>query len=316
MKWRFGLLILLLTTMARDGRTFLGSENRDTEGGDVKGLPLHEVPARLREVWVRFHETDLCLNLDSVFVFHERGLEVWCRVKEERNYQQLAAMLDPLRKAFRIELYATRADRDKKPFSPEDDDPIPSFWTNDELRIYLRDPFSTRFAGASDAAPEAQAASHDPDLKRRLKMYGLQILEWQYKMARLAADLPSLAGAGLGEDVMPDIRSRARAVCLDHAREVGKCAERLIDSLRHALPHGTPPPKDARERQAAVFPPLDGARQVAKQARDLDTRITKFLYPQAHTVTLADLREPGLIDALKAFRQTVSDFEASARKAR
>jgi hypothetical protein len=228
-------------------------------------------------------------------------------------------MLDPLRKAFRIELYATRADREKRPYSPGDDTPIPSFWTNEELRIYLRDPFSMGLAGSSDAALEAQAGSRDPDLKRRMKMYGLQILEWQYKMAHLAADLPSLANAGFGEDVMPDIRNRARGVCLDHAREVGKCAERLIESLSHALPHGTPgnpPSKDARERQAPSLPPLDGARRVAKQARDLDTRIARFLYPQAHTVTLADLREPGLIDALKAFRQAVSDFEVSAKKTR
>jgi hypothetical protein len=319
MKWRLGVFILLLTTTADGGSILSGPKNPGAEGGDLKGLPLPEVPAALREAWVRFHETDLCLNLDSIFVFQENGLEVWCRYKEDRNIQQLTALLDPLRKSYRIELYATRAERKKKPYAAVDDDPIPSFWTNEELRIYLRDPFSPRFVGGTESAVDLQASTRDPEFKRRMKMYGQQILDWQYKMAHLAADLPSLARAGFGEDVMTDIRNRARAACLGHVLEVGKCSDRLIESLGHALPRGTsdnPPGKASKERAPSPGPPLDAARRVASQAHDLDARITKFLYPQAHTVTLADLREPGLIDALKALKMAVSEFEASARKFR
>ncbi len=286
----------------------------------LKGVPLRDVAAPLREVWLRFHEENLCLGLDSIFVFQARGIEIWCRIKDERDYQQLAALVEPLRKSYRIELYATHADREKKVTSTLDDDPPPSFWTNAELRSYLRDPFFRRLGGGVDRGEDAYDSSEaDPELKRRLKLYGDQILEWLNKMVQLAVDLPSLAGAAYGDDIFSDIRNRARAVCSNHSREVGKCAARLAESLGHALPRGTgntPSAQPSKESRPASASPHEGALLVAQQARDLERRILLFLYPQAHTVTLDDLREPNLIDSLKTLQQTVSDFESSARKAR
>lgn len=285
----------------------------------LKGVPLRDVPAALRSVWMRFHEADLCLGVDTVFVFQAKGLEMWCRVKDERDYQQLTALVEPLRKSYRIDLYTTRSDREKKPYAPEDDDPPPSFWTNAELRAYMRDPFFSRLGSIDDASGDLLQEAQDPELKRRLKIFGDQILEWVSKMERLTGDLPSLAAAGYGADLMPDIRNRARAVCLDHAREAGKCAGRLAENLSHALPRGTGRPPDAkppRTERANAATPYEDALLLSGQAQDLAQRIMHFIYPQAHTVTLIDLREPGLIDSLKALQQAVSDFESDAKRVR
>jgi hypothetical protein len=302
------------------GISAINPASSDRSSDKLKGVPLRDVAAPLREVWLRFHEENLCLGVDSIFVFHARGIEIWCRIKDERNYQQLAALVEPLRKSYRIELYATHADREKKASSILDEDPPPSFWTNAELRSYLRDPFFIRFGSRGDRAQDVYDDSEaDPELKRRLKLYGDQILEWLNKMVQLAIDLPSLAGAAYGDDIIPDIRNRARAVCSDHSREVGKCAVRLAESLSHALPRGTvntPSAQPSKESRPASASPHEGALLVSQQAQDLERRILLFLYPQAHTVTLDDLREPSLIDSLKTLQQTVSDFESSARKDR
>ena len=141
----------------------------------------------------------------------------------------------------------------------------------------------------------------DPELKRRLKLFGDQILEWNFKLKRLALDLPLLAEAGYGKDVMPDIRAQARRVCIRHAGEMEKYVERLADNLKHALPRGKGS-DPAKDQNAETTDPYDSALEVSAQAQALVQQVVRFLYPQAHTVTLTDLRSPGLIDALKALR--------------
>ncbi len=286
----------------------------------VKGVPLRDVAAPLLDVWLRFHEDDLCLGVDSVFVFQARGVEIWCRIKDERKYQQLVSLVEPLRKSYAVELYATHEDREIKTDSISAEDPPPSFWTNTELRSYLRDPFIGRFLSGSDRAEDLAVGSEsDPELKRRLKLYGDQIVEWMNRMVQLAIDLPSLAGAAYGEGALPDIKNRARAICSNHAREVGKCAGRLEESLSHALPRGSgsyPSAKPSNTHPQGAASPYDEALLVSQQAQDLGRRILRFLYPEGHSVTLADLREPSLIDSLKTLQHTTSDFESSAKKAR
>ncbi|MGA2262600.1 MAG: hypothetical protein ABSH28_14335 [Acidobacteriota bacterium] len=319
MKWRlFFAITLLIIGNARGLPAQSGFGTPNT--GGVSGAPLRDVAVPLLDLWLRFHEAGLCIGVDSIFVFHAKGLEIWCRVKDERSYQQLSAMVESLHNDYRIDLYTLHSDREKKPYTPEDDDPPPSFWTNAELRQYLRDPGFGRFGGVGDLpANPAEDFRQDPELRRRLKLFCDQVLEWVNKMARLAGDLPPLARAGYGTDLSPGIRTRARAVCLDHAREVEKCAGRLAENLSHALPHGTgnspgaQPPKEAPLTAAS---PGEGALLVSRQAQDLSQRILHFIYPQAHTVTLSDLREPSLIDSLKALQQSVSDFESSAKRAR
>jgi len=319
------LLVAALLIVGNAGLSLAPAGSTDINTSKVKGIPLREVAAPLREAWVRFHESNLCLSVDGIFVFQAKGIDVWCRVKDEKSYQQLTALVEPLRKSFRIELYATRADRERKaypnPNQPnQDDDPPPSVWTNAELRVYMRDPFYAKFGSGGDSSSDLRDdSSLDPELKRRMKLYCDQILDWSHKMAQLAIDLPSLTGAGYGEDMMPDIRNRARVVCLAHAREAGKCAARLAENLNHALPRAsgnTPAAQAQKEAAPPATQPFEKALLISKQAQDLEQRIMRFFYPQVHTVTIADLREPGLIDALKSFQQAVSDFESLTNKAR
>lgn len=316
----FFLATMALWMCAGAGGLAGSPESGTVDASRVKGIPLREVAPPLREAWLRFHEGDLCLDIDGVFVFQPRGVEIWCRTKDERGYRQLAALMEPLRRSFQVEIYATRADREKKTGQPQDDEPPPSLWTNGELRLFLRDPFyDSRVGTQYDPAEVSDGPGPAPEMKRRMKLFSDQILEWEAKMVRLASDLPVLADAGYGESPLPDIRSRAREVCLGHAREVRKCVDSLVENLTHALPRGTKTGSAAMAAAPArIFAdtPVRGAPVLARQAQEAGVRIIRFLYPQAHTVTLTDLREPSLIDILKAYQQTVSDFETSARKAR
>ena len=85
-----------LVVMGNEGDSPAQSGPAYSGGTGISGAPLRDVAAPLREVWLRFHDTELCLDLDSVFVFQPKGMEIWCRVKEEKSYQALAAMVEPL----------------------------------------------------------------------------------------------------------------------------------------------------------------------------------------------------------------------------
>ncbi len=286
----------------------------------LKGVPLRDVAGPLRDAWLRFHEQNLCLGVDSVFVFQPKSVEIWCRIKDERNYQQLILLVEAVRKSFEVEVYATREDRERKAYSIQDDDPPPSFWTNAELRAYLGDPFLGRNFGIPDRTGDPVSESPpDPEMKRRLKLYGDAMLQDLDRMVVLATDLPALAGAAYGVESVPEIINRAREVGSQHAREAGRCAARLADSLSHALPRGNDRAPSAQSQKAARPPlasPVEIAGLASGQAQELERRIMLFLYPKAHTVSIEDLRAPGLLDSLKAFQQTVSDFESSVRRSR
>ena len=280
---------------------------------------MQQVAAPLRDVWLRFHERDLCTEVDAVFVFQPKGMEIWCRAKDEGSLRELNSLLAPLQNSYRIDVYATYSDREKKPWAREDDDPPPSLWNNEELRGYMRDP-SVRWGVFDDSTSSSILdAGQDPALKRRMKLFGDQVLEWTQKMDRLARDLPSLAGAGYGGDKLPGIQDRARAVILDHVREIGRYAGRLFENLRPAFPQGSgnDRPSQAPKPEAGVpEPPYDSALHVAAQARAANQRILRFLYPQEYTVNLTELRDPGLLDRIKSVQQSAADFERNSRNIR
>jgi hypothetical protein len=315
MKWPMVAFLLPVLMIPAESQEQPGSAS--SIPAYTMGIPLRDVAAPLRDAWLRFHEADLCLGIDAVFVFQPKGMEIWCRIKDERSFQELNSLLAPLQNSFRIDLYATHADREKKPWAREDDYPPPSLWNNAELRAYFRDPADSRWGLTGDwSAGYPPEPLTDPALRRRLKMYSDQILEWIDKMERLAVDLPSLAGAGYGADAAPDVRTRARAVCLDHAREVGKNVVKLLDALRHAFPRGaddSPAPEAPRRTRQNAASPYDEGLRISAQARELDRRVMRFLYPQNYAVTLTDLREPELLDLMKTMQLTVADFERITR---
>jgi hypothetical protein len=317
MKWRL-VFSLLLLIIGDAGRSPAQSGTAEKTARGVRGTPLRDVAAPLRDLWLRFHETDLCLGLDTVFVFQPKGMEIWCRVEDEKSYQALSALVEPLQHSYRIDLYATHPNREKKPYTPEDDDPLPSLSNNAELRLYFRDPF-LRGLATDDLESLRSRENLDPETKHRLKVFGDQILESEQKMERLAGDLPSLAEAGYGANAVPAIQTRARAVCLKHVRDVGKYAERLAEDLNHAFPRGagrTPPPVPSTDARGIPVAPFDSALVISTRAQDLAQRVMRFLYPKTHTVNLADLRQPSLIDSLNDLQKAASDFASNARKSR
>jgi hypothetical protein len=311
----FSLGLLIMGNPSRSPAQ-VGTADKTASG--LRGAPLRDVAAPLCDVWLRFHEADLCLGLDTVFVFQPKGMEIWCRVEDEKSYQALAALIKPLQHTYRIELYTTRPYREKRPFTPEDNDPLPSLSDNTELRLYMRDPF-LRSQSVDGVESLRIRDTLDPETRRRLKVFGDQILEWEQKMERLASDLPSLAEATYGTNLPPSIQARARAVCLEHARDVGKYAGRLAEDLSHAFPRGagrTPPPGPSTDAHGIPLSPLDSALVISTQAQELAQRVMHFLYPRTHTVNLSDLRQPSLLDALKELEKIATDFASNPRGTR
>jgi hypothetical protein len=288
--------------------------------GSTRAVPLREIPAPLRDAWLKFHEDEICLDTESVFVFHPEGMELWCRVKNEGEFRDIQALVEPLRKTFRIDLYPTYAEREQKPSTFEGDNPPPSLWTNAELRSYLRDPFDMLLSGADNMNLfDFKSSRSEDELKRRLNLYCNQIREWATRMWHLAEDLPPLAMAAYSRDAAPETRDRAQRICREHAREVGKYADKLADNLRHAIPRGSGDESESQpSAPAGEAPPTpyEMAAQIASQAQDLQYRIHVFLHPVMHTVTITDLRAPRLIDLLRSLEKAAADFDPDSRKFR
>ena len=102
--------------------------------------PGHDVPIPLQQVWLHFHEAELCQGMDAAFAFNKDGLEVHSLVEDEKSYDRFQEMLEPLRKSYKIDLTAERPVVEKYPDEPTS--PPASLWENLELRSFLGDPFA------------------------------------------------------------------------------------------------------------------------------------------------------------------------------
>ncbi len=267
------------------------------------------VPVEIVGVWLRFHETELCQDLDAKFVFHEKGLEVWCVVEDEKAFEKLTTLLDPLRPAFQVDVYPTRLPEGRKTAS--DRDPPPSLWNNSELRGHMQSSQDT-------VMPAPVGRESDPEyfLKLRILLFAEQTLEYEKRMGRYGADLPALAYAGLDPGISPELKARAAAAAAQHAQELDKYARRLGENMLQALPKA--PGKSragsaAAEPRGAGPPVMDTALQLARLVQNTGRRIVRFLNPQLHTVGLADLREPSLLESIREVRSKSSEFRERIR---
>ena len=274
-----------------------------------------KVSTGLREAWVRFHEAELCQGVDAVFQFHEKGMEVWCRIEDEKSYQKLLELVEPLRASYEIDVYPTRPVVEKKTL--DDNDPPPSVWNNAEIRNFLQDPFGKNPTPGSISVRPSPGGERDADffLKQRMMMFAHQTLDWNEKMKRYALDLPDLAEAAVDAGAGSELKARARATSYAHAQGVDKYAERLTGNLTHALPKATRRfrPADKERLPARVPSAQASAVQVASAGQSIARRIYRFIYPQHHTVGLVDLREPSLLESLKTLRSMVDGFEDAVR---
>ncbi len=273
-----------------------------------------DTPAEIVDVWLRFHETQLCQDLDAKFVFHPKGLEVWCVVQDEKVFEKFTALLDPLRSAFQVDVYPTRLPQEKK--TADDRDPPPSLWNNSELRNYLQNSLQNSH-DPPIAAPTGRESDPDYFLKLRLFMFGEQTLEYERKMGRYGADLPALAYAGSGSGVTPEQKARASAVAAQHVQELEKYARRLGENMQQALPKV--PGKNrsrgaAAEPRAPRLPITDAALQLARLVQNTGRRVLRFLNPELHTVGLADLKEPSLLESIREVRSKSSEFRETIRE--
>jgi hypothetical protein len=269
-------------------------------------------PAALRDLWLRFHEKELCLDLDTVFSFNPKGLEVWCLVEEERSYQKFSEMIAPLKSSYEIAVYTTRRTADKK--SEEEKEPPPSLWNNTELKSNLelsgQDPFFFQQRARSESAESA----HQSVTKQRLIMWASQILGWRKRVQRYAADLPELARLGYGPGSAKEVRSHASAVCLSHAQGLDKNLTRIMDGLAQALPKpekgSRRPPEPAGLRIPSS--PVDIAALATSESLALAKRVYHFIYPQDFTVGVEDLKAPALLESMRELKRALAEFQKTA----
>jgi hypothetical protein len=297
-----------------------------------RNAPNHDTPLKLKELWLQFHESDLCQELDAEFVFSKNKMEVWVRSKNENSYEKLTRLLEPLKNSGQIELHTERPSARKELADVRT--PPPSFWENSELTAYLRDPFlpqtplfdlrlpsnlpipalanmrQKHLSSAGDTMSFGSASS--PIMyEQRLLMFARDTLEYSTKMNRYAADLPSLARVAFDPTEEPALRHRALAICREHAQELQKYEKKLNNNLLKALP------KTSRRRQKTTpveqtemtkVSPFDIAVLLAGEAQALSNGVYRFMYPQDYTVTIADLRNPPFIRSLATIREITAEF--------
>jgi hypothetical protein len=284
--------------------------------GSPENVPGNGTPQKLQEAWLRFHESDLCQEVDVVFIFSKNGMEAWSRIESEKNNQKYQELFGFPGDAVQAELYTTRPAAKKK--SDDADDPPPSLCQNLELRANLGDPVA-HLKARLDLQDPASMETDSPDLllKQRLLVFAERTLDWNRKMEKYASELPYLARFALDPAVTPELRSRSMQICAEHTRNLEKQIGKLAANLALAFPK--PSNKDR-----ASSPPetsdvagknlLDGAETVSAETHEVAMRVNDFIHPQGFAIKLDELRHPSLLDSLKMLRKMVLDFQKAIAK--
>jgi hypothetical protein len=267
-------------------------------------------PRELIRAWLRFHETELCQDIDAVFVFGNDGMEVWSRVEDEKQYRSFEKMLEPLLDRYRIELYATYPPEDKE--SDSNWDPPSSLWENSQLRSSLGDPFSRNRdpLGFEIMSSQAFNPAHEM-LKQRLLVYADQVKDRNLKIKRYSEDLPALSRMAVNPLIPSDIRLGARLICQAHVRKLEKEFERLNKSLKYAFPkteqkEETPLKQPQYGSAEAAFAGLTG--EIAATALNITRRVDQFIHPTEHTVDLDELRRPSMLSEILRVQEMIAAF--------
>ena len=287
----------------------------DTIAAPYEDTPHKGTPRKLQEAWLRFHEVGLCQDVDAAFVFDEGGVKVWSRIESDKSYLKFQALFAPLRNLYPVELYINRPREEKE--TENGDNPPPSLWQNHELRSNLGD----RAAQLSDD-DEGQISTYrfpsDALLKQRLLIYAEQTLSRNRKMEHCALDLFALARMAFDSDIPSDIRSKALAICLAHARNLGKNIGKLSSGLAQAIPGSAK--RESGFAHSAADPHTENkllpekAEQIYTYAQSIARSVHRFIYPEYYTIELEELRYPSLLESLRTLQRMVQKFqEALAR---
>jgi hypothetical protein len=273
-----------------------------------ENAPNGHTPPQLVKAWLRFHESELCLNADAAFIFDDEGMKVRYVSKDDGIYQKLRELFQPPDGSYRVELYPSRKPAEKK--EHDDDGLPPSLYMNDELRRHLLDGPYAIPTNESEAMRVSEYRKWVIDT--RLIIYAEQTLAWNRKVDRYAKDLPLLVRVALDPLMASGIRSMAAAVCKSHAQNMEKDLGKLEKNLKQAFPQGDN--KKGRSSRVelpgkAGITPAERSEHIAEAAQDIVRQVHRFIYPDQHTVTLEELRQPSLLENLGSLERMVSDFQ-------
>jgi hypothetical protein len=284
-------------------------------------ISFRDTPPKLFEVWLRFHEMDLCQGVQAEFEFRKDGMKIWCLIEDQRSYQKLLQLLQPLGDLYHIELCATGRPAETR----EDDnfDPPASLWQNEELRTYLGDlyaPIKLRSSIDNDSSGSLKRSMDFSDrdvLKHLLILYEGQILEWNEKMQRYATDLPAIARVAADPDTAAALRLKANAACWTHSQGLLKYVDKLNANLTPAIPKSK-----KRKHTSSRFEKngdagktmMDKAEQISATAQSVARRVHSFIHPENFTVDLDELRQPSLLESLKDMKAMLSAFQKELGK--
>ena len=296
-------------------------------------MPNRDTPPKLIEAWLDFHREGLCRNLDAVFAFDRQGMEIWCRSEDNRDFQKLQKILEPLRNSLNVELYITRPTKN----GSEDQklnwaDMPPSIAENRELNSYLRPmpgnqprivmlvdsdgQVYTRVLQDTPGMMAANAAAMNRAQLSRLTIWANRVLGNNRIMRQYAVDIPELLRAAFEPTFHAALHGRARDICRKHTKDLAKSIRDLKKDLSRAFPKtlekNAENKKTTNNESLAAFPAvMEKADMIAENARILSGRIYSFIYPMEHTVDLDELKKPGLIITLNALEAEIGDFERS-----
>ncbi len=278
------------------GSAVQADEIADKNESSIAPFPL-DASRELLEVWLRFHEEGLCLEIDPVFVSDETSVQVWSLVEDEKSYKKFLRILRPLSQSGRLEVFAAEA------VSPEDSDENgapASLWENDELRKFYSVPRRRSDPELSYDWPLGVVTQEDIFMQRMI-IFSRQTIERGENLERLAKDLPVLTRIARDPAFDADLRLLAYEVCLEHTRSLEKQTDKLHKNLKLAIPKGKErqevPLQDIRSSNEDASP-LELAVRISEKAQNISRQVYSFIYPDSHTVGLDELRNPGLLNSL------------------
>jgi hypothetical protein len=304
----FGLWLLVLAGMS------FAAAGSDTPPHNLPATyraPSAKTPAALVEFWLRFHETELCQDLDSVLSFHGSSLEMWCVAGDEKSFRKLQQMAAPLHSAGEITIYPTRPPAGKK--KPDEKAPPPSLWNNEELLGAVQN-IAVWSLPAGSSPLSAGAGGPGEVVKQRLIMYADRLLEWSGKIKRYGPEIPELARLGVEPGLSPAQRKRSLTLCLAHAQAIDKNAARLVENITPAIPKSNRRADIADKAAKAPIPDsyVEIADGIANLSAATARGVRDFLYPREHTVEVGDLRDPELLESLRTLRDWISRLQKTA----
>ncbi|MEJ2111315.1 MAG: hypothetical protein P8Z37_15665 [Acidobacteriota bacterium] len=152
--------------------------------------------------------------------------------------------------------------------------------------------------------------SPDDIYRQRLKLFSIQTLDRSTQLEHYAVELPRLTPMALDPSVDPELRSLAKRVCRDHARELEKVAGKLESNLKQALP-GEESADDVSFR--SLFgdhdPGLeDLADVISQRSLGISKYVYTFIFPDQHTVELDELRSPDIFNELEFLRELTGKY--------